>query len=92
VKDLEAALVAEARASDAIEELYVKWLETTNKSRASTLQVLILCLLIAKEIEQRMAPSDRDAIRKMVAATDSFHPIGEAADKVVLRRSGATMG
>jgi hypothetical protein len=82
VKDLEAALVAEARASDAIEELYVKWLETTNKSRASTLQVLILCLLIAKEIEQRMAPSDRDAIRKMVAATD-FHPIGEAADKVV---------
>jgi hypothetical protein len=83
VKDLEAALVAEARASDAIEELYVKWLETTNKLRASTLQVLILCLLIAKEIEQRMAPSDRDAIRKMMAATDNFHPIGEAADKVV---------
>ncbi len=83
MKSHEAALVAELLASDRIEDLYVKFLEAAMKLGASTLEVLILCHLMVEEIEQRMAPADRDAIRKMVAATDSFHPIGEAADKVV---------
>ena len=79
----EAALVAELLASDRIEDLYVRFLEAAMKLGASTLEVLILCHLMVEEIEQRMAPADRDAIRRMVAATDSFHPIGEAAAKVV---------
>jgi hypothetical protein len=83
MKSHEAALVAELLASDRIEDLYVKFLEAAMKLGASTWELLLLCHLMAEEIEQRMARSDREAIRKMVAATDSFHPIGEAADKVV---------
>lgn len=83
MRDHKAVLVAEVLASDAIEELYIKFLEAAMKLGASSLQVLILCHLMVEEIEQKIAPSDRDAIRRMVAATGSFHPIGEAAAKVV---------
>ena len=85
MKDQEAVLVAVVLASDLIEDLYIKFLEVAMKLGASSLQVLVLCQLMAEEIEQKTAPSDRDAIRKLVAFTDSFHPIGEAADRVVRR-------
>jgi hypothetical protein len=79
MKAHEAVLVAEVLASEAI------GLEAGLAIKAGELQALILCHLMAEEIEQKMAPSDRDAIRKVVAATNSFHPIGEAAAKVVRR-------
>jgi len=83
MRDHEAALVAELLASDRIGDLFVKFLEAAIELRASTLEVLILSHLLVEEIEQTIDPADRDAIRKMAAATDSFHPIGEAAEKVI---------
>jgi hypothetical protein len=83
MREQEAVLVAEVLASDVIEDLYIEFLEVAMKLGASSLQVLILCHLMVEEIEHKIAPSDRDAIRKLVASTGSFHPIGVAADEVV---------
>jgi hypothetical protein len=85
MKPHEAALVAEALTSDRIAKLYVKYCEAALEVRASTLEVFVLLHLMVEEIEQQMSASDRDTIREMVAGTDSFHPIGEAAARVVRR-------
>ena len=85
MKSHEAALVQEALASDAIQQLYVKLREVAFEQEATSLLMLLVCHLIVEEIEEAMAPADRIAIKEMVAATATpgTISIGEAADKVV---------
>jgi len=74
-------LVHEALESDLVQRLYGKWRDTAARLRASELQMLVLCYLMAEEIEQRIAPADRHIIRDMVA--DTFEPLGNAAARVI---------
>jgi hypothetical protein len=64
-KTYEAALVHEAPESVLVERLYGEWCDTAARLPASELQVLVLCFLMAEEIEQKIASADRHAIRNV---------------------------
>ena len=85
MKSHEAALVQEALASDAIQQIYVKLREVALEQGATSLLILLVCHLIVEEIEEAIAPADRTAIKEMIAATATpgTISIGDAANKVV---------
>jgi hypothetical protein len=81
VKKNDTVLVHEALESDLIERLHGKWRDTAARLRATELQVLLLCYLMAEEIEQKITPAYRRIVRDMVA--DTFEPVGNAVARVV---------
>ena len=84
----ETVLVHEALESDPVERLYGKWRDTAARLRATELEVLVLCYLVAGEIEQKITSADRCIVRDMVA--DTFEPVGNAAARVIQRLDNET--